>query len=78
MYMEVFHKEVYNEPFKLVGHLVAQCQVCGAIVRTSNRARHLKTIKHCQAKNRKHWMYRYFMVSVDNFMESLNNLPLEN
>ena len=74
---------VETEPFKLVGHLQVQCEVCGAIVRTSNRSRHRNTFKHCQAKNRKHWMYRYFMVPVDNlpldnFMESLNNLPLEN
>ena len=59
--MEGVLKEVEREPFKIVGHLLAQCEICGAVVRTSNRARHRKTVKHWQAKNTKIWICQYFM-----------------
>ena len=61
MYMEGVLREVEKEPFKIVGHLLAQCEICGAVVRTSNRARHRKTVKHWQAKNTKIWICQYFM-----------------
>ena len=43
-------REAKKDTFRLLPerHLMAQCEVCGAIVRTSNRARHLKTTKHWQ------------------------------
>ena len=59
--MEGVLKDVQQERFKVVGHLLAQCEICGAIVRTSNGARHRKTVKHCQAKNTKIWICQYFM-----------------
>ena len=61
MYMEGVLKEVQQEPFHIVGHVLAQCEICGAIVRTSSRARHRKTVKHWQAKNTKIWFRQYFM-----------------
>ena len=51
MYMEDIPKEAPKAIFTLVGHLLAQCEVCGTIVRTSSRAKHLKTIKHWQFKH---------------------------
>ena len=52
MYMERILREAKKDTFRLPPerHLMAQCEVCGAIVRTSNRARHLKTTKHWQCK----------------------------
>jgi hypothetical protein len=63
--MEVWYKLVEKEPFKLVAHLQAQCEVCGSIVRTSNRARHKKTVKHWQAKTEKDWTWQYVMVPCE-------------
>jgi hypothetical protein len=69
--MEGVLKEVQQERFKVVGHLLAQCEICDAIVRTSSRARHRKTVKHWQAKNTKIWICQYFM-------DQIEGEPLEN
>ena len=63
--MEGVLKEVQQERFEVVGHLLSQCEICDAIVRTSNRARHRKTVKQWQAKNTKIWICQYFMDPIE-------------
>ena len=65
MYTDGVLKEVQQERSKVVGLLLAQCEICGAVVRTSNRARHRKTVKHWQAKNTKIWICQYFMDPIE-------------
>jgi len=54
MYMERILKEAKRDifmelnPYQFPGKV--QCQICGCIVRRSNRARHLTTTKHWQCK----------------------------
>ena len=54
MYMERILKEAKEDLFmeldrhKWPGRV--QCQICGCIVRRSNKARHLTTTKHWQCK----------------------------
>ena len=52
MYMERILREARTDTFRLLPdrHLMAQCEVCGAIVRTGNRAKHLRTTKPWQCK----------------------------
>ena len=51
MYMERILKEAKNNPFmELEWPGIVQCQVCGSVVRRSNKARHLTTTKHLQCE----------------------------
>ena len=52
MYMERILREAPQDTFMDFDRWpsLAQCQVCGSVIRRSNKARHLKTKRHMQCK----------------------------